>query len=485
MSEIKISQLVPWTADQPDLIEYVDVSTNTSKKCTKEDFLKLIITDKMTFNTSANESVTELQVGWNDNCWTFNTWLKGWNVTLRNGKQLVERVRNTSWWTMGILKVVKITWSIWGTNLTADFANSSSEGTSASTFWITAEEIGSNQSGFITLLGLIPNVDTSAFAEWAALWLDSVDWGITDEKPDTPNHLVFLGWCINSNPTIWIIYAKIQNGYEIDELHDVLITNKAEWDTLVWNNTLSYWENKAIMEVIWDWVVIDSQYLPSYVDDILEFADFASLPTPWESGKIYVTLDDNKQFRWGGTEYVNTPTITNAEVKQKYEANSDTNAFTDIEKNKLWAISWTNTWDETNGSVKTKYEANADTNVFTDNEKNKLGAISWTNTWDETNGSVKTKYEANADTNAFTDAEKNKLWSVIPLAKVPVGWTIWQQLAKIDWTDYNTEWVDPWVPSSITWIPWADKITNIVSLTQAEYDAIATPSVSTLYIITD
>jgi hypothetical protein len=41
------------------------------------------------------------------------------------------------------------------------------------------------------------------------------------------------------------------------------------------------------------------------------------------------------------------------------------------------------------------------------------------------------------------------------------------------------------VPSSITWIPWADKITNIVSLTQAEYDAIATPSVSTLYIITD
>ncbi|ANB40850.1 peptidase [Flavobacterium phage Fpv20] len=49
---------------------------------------------------------------------------------------------------------------------------------------------------------------------------------------------------------------------------------------------------------------IDSQYLPSYVDDVLEFADLASFPVSGESGKIYIALDSNLQYRWGGSIYV-------------------------------------------------------------------------------------------------------------------------------------------------------------------------------------
>jgi hypothetical protein len=41
------------------------------------------------------------------------------------------------------------------------------------------------------------------------------------------------------------------------------------------------------------------------------------------------------------------------------------------------------------------------------------------------------------------------------------------------------------VVSDTTGITGADQVTNIVSLTQAEYDAIVTPNASTLYIITD
>lgn len=44
--------------------------------------------------------------------------------------------------------------------------------------------------------------------------------------------------------------------------------------------------------------------LPSYVDDVEEYADFASLPVTGETGKIYITLDDNKQYRWSGSIYV-------------------------------------------------------------------------------------------------------------------------------------------------------------------------------------
>jgi len=49
---------------------------------------------------------------------------------------------------------------------------------------------------------------------------------------------------------------------------------------------------------------IDSTYLPSYVDDVLEFADLASFPATGETGKIYVALDTNKTYRWSGTAYV-------------------------------------------------------------------------------------------------------------------------------------------------------------------------------------
>ena len=49
---------------------------------------------------------------------------------------------------------------------------------------------------------------------------------------------------------------------------------------------------------------IDSSYLPSYVDDVIEVANYAALPNPGETGKIYITLDTNLLFRWGGTVYV-------------------------------------------------------------------------------------------------------------------------------------------------------------------------------------
>lgn len=50
--------------------------------------------------------------------------------------------------------------------------------------------------------------------------------------------------------------------------------------------------------------IINQANLPSYVDDVLEFADRTAFPTQGESGKIYVAQDTNKTYRWGGTAYV-------------------------------------------------------------------------------------------------------------------------------------------------------------------------------------
>lgn len=49
---------------------------------------------------------------------------------------------------------------------------------------------------------------------------------------------------------------------------------------------------------------VPAAQLPSYVDDVLEFANFAAFPTTGESDKIYVAIDTNKAYRWGGSVYV-------------------------------------------------------------------------------------------------------------------------------------------------------------------------------------
>ena len=84
---------------------------------------------------------------------------------------------------------------------------------------------------------------------------------------------------------------------------------------------------------------------------------------------------------------------------------------------KLGGIEEGATADQTNGEIKTAYEANSDTNAFTDAEKTKLQNLDLSKlqgietgaTADQSNTEIKTAYEANSDTNAFTDAEKTKL----------------------------------------------------------------------------
>lgn len=49
---------------------------------------------------------------------------------------------------------------------------------------------------------------------------------------------------------------------------------------------------------------VPASQLPSYVDDVIEVADFATLPITGETGKIYITLDTNKTYRWTGSTYV-------------------------------------------------------------------------------------------------------------------------------------------------------------------------------------
>ena len=78
---------------------------------------------------------------------------------------------------------------------------------------------------------------------------------------------------------------------------------------------------------------IKAAQLPSYVDDVLEYANFASFPTTGESGKIYVAIDTKLTYRWSGSAYVKlndvdlTSYYTKSEADGKFYLKSDAESF--------------------------------------------------------------------------------------------------------------------------------------------------------------
>jgi lysophospholipase L1-like esterase len=63
---------------------------------------------------------------------------------------------------------------------------------------------------------------------------------------------------------------------------------------------------------------VPAAQLPSYVDDVLEFANFAAFPATGETGKIYVAIDSAKSYRWSGSAYIEvspSPDLSNYVLK--------------------------------------------------------------------------------------------------------------------------------------------------------------------------
>lgn len=105
-------------------------------------------------------------------------------------------------------------------------------------------------------------------------------------------------------------------------------------------------------------------------------------------------------------------TLSGSEVKTLYEAENDTNAFTDAEKTKLAGTLGGGATAQSGAEIKVLYEAEADTNVFSDTDKVKLAGIEVGATVGGsttlTGAEIATLYEGQADTNKYTDSAKTK-----------------------------------------------------------------------------
>jgi len=107
-------------------------------------------------------------------------------------------------------------------------------------------------------MGLVSNIDTSAFTEGDVLWLSpTVAGGYTTTKPIARNNSVYIA-IVTRASNMGSIEVKIQNGYELDELHNVLITSAANGDILVYDSTTQLWKNTKTLNGTYNFTTLSA-----------------------------------------------------------------------------------------------------------------------------------------------------------------------------------------------------------------------------------
>jgi hypothetical protein len=132
-----------------------------------------------------------------------------------------------------------------GTNMIVTKASNASESTSSKTLGLLAQNLNVNTNGFVVTEGLLAGLNTDGAVAGDPVWLGptgTLIYGLAN-KPKAPAHLVFIGIVTRANANNGEIFVKIQNGFELDELHDVSITAPATGEVLVYNATTGLWTN--------------------------------------------------------------------------------------------------------------------------------------------------------------------------------------------------------------------------------------------------
>jgi hypothetical protein len=125
------------------------------------------------------------------------------------------------------------------------------DSTSAQTYGIVQADITNMNNGYVVVAGRITDLDTQAYTEGTQLYLSSTTAGTyTSTKQYAPAHLVYVGIVVRAHPTQGVIEVKIQNGYEMDELHNVSAQTPSNNDGLFWEASTSLWKNKSIATIL-------------------------------------------------------------------------------------------------------------------------------------------------------------------------------------------------------------------------------------------
>lgn len=137
-----------------------------------------------------------------------------------------------------------------GNRPNALLADASTEATSSKTIGMVVADILNNADGNVAVSGTLHDLNTNSFAAGNTLWLSETPGEmVANTPPAKPAHSVFIGYVARAHPTQGRVVLKIQNGFEIGELHDVLISFPATGHYIYYDATTDpsnpLWKNSA------------------------------------------------------------------------------------------------------------------------------------------------------------------------------------------------------------------------------------------------
>jgi hypothetical protein len=170
----------------------------------------------------------------------YNTVVSGTSINL--GQQLVVKVKNDTNTTINKGKLVRISGGL-GNNPTIATASWENDANSANTLGMLMSTLDHNDFGYVLLNGILLGVNTDTYSAGQTLYLSSSG-DYTNIKPVAPRHMVRIGEVVRvGNSEVGSVFVNVQNGYELDELHDVLFSSASNGDLLVWDDSVSLWKN--------------------------------------------------------------------------------------------------------------------------------------------------------------------------------------------------------------------------------------------------
>jgi hypothetical protein len=204
--------------------------------------------DYFALNTSSTVAVTTAKAVWNATEGAIEVGLNS-SVNALLGVDAHVQVYNQSGSPFTKGQVVRQDGSS-GTRLKVVLALGTDDANSATTIGLISQTIGDNSSGFIITNGLLRGINTNAFNEGDTLWLSATTpGGLVNTRPTQPNHSVRIGYVIKkAGVADGIIYVDILNGFELEELHDVLVTTVANRDFLSYDSSTTVWRNRQLFD---------------------------------------------------------------------------------------------------------------------------------------------------------------------------------------------------------------------------------------------
>jgi len=202
--------------------------------------------DFVQFDTTATNTNSVGKLYWDDTQKTLTVGLTT-NIAADIGQTLYAYVTNDEAITINKGQPVYM-YSAQGDRVSVKLAYNTGDATSAKTLGVCAEDIAAGQAGLVLCQGVQDGLNLGAYTAGDTLYLGATAGTLTATKPYAPNHLVYIGVVERANSGNGRLYVRIQNGYEMDELHNVSAQSPSNGEVLIYNESTSLWEKHTLTD---------------------------------------------------------------------------------------------------------------------------------------------------------------------------------------------------------------------------------------------